>query len=49
MTQAIITGVLGLGVLAAAAWLKIRGRDPDVWPFVALILIMVSCSAAGDA
>lgn len=47
MTEAAIVGVLGLVVLAISAYLHVNDKDGSEWGFVALLLIIHSCSKAG--
>lgn len=46
MAPSIIIGLLGVAVLAVSAWLDINRRDGSGWAFVALCLIVTSCSQA---
>ena len=46
MIGAAITGCLGIGIAAISAYLHVHGKDGSGWGFVALILVMVSCSHA---
>jgi hypothetical protein len=46
VANGVVAGVLGLGVATLSAWLHVRGKDGSGWGFVALCLIIHSCTAA---
>ena len=47
MVGAIISGVLGLGVLGFSVWLHINNKDGSGWGMMAFCLLVVSCSRSG--
>jgi len=46
MTKAIVTGAMGVALATLSVWMHIKGKDGSGWGFVAVCLIITSCSSA---
>lgn len=47
MQSAIFLGAMAIAILFISAWMHIKGKDGSGWGFVALILVITSCSRSG--
>ena len=45
--SAVFLGVMAIAILFVSAWMHIKGRDGSGWGFVALCLIITSCTRSG--